>query len=823
MRIECVNNFTRAKQRQQVKFQGGMPLRSYTFLELMQNDYLVKLLDSQPRMSDEYVRGYYEFMKNIKEERAREYLESLSPRGRAAADKILALDSYENLIELSESFLYYKPKELEELYDLASQRDAKGTLRIPGYTIPFFLGIAPERLKILKPIMLARNEAGVWNYREQFIMDLENLQDWQIDIMSKLTDCNIDPESLLGNIKNKYINWDKTIEKAQSLKKLFGNKLRQVAFYSYNHKNFLSADIQLPHKEGTPDLMNFKRLFALLDDDVNPTARANSKAQIDNDVQSIYSKFEEKMHIFNIHDLISVINEVNQKLPEAEIQEIFTAMQKLTQFANYSCLKPLSEKLTQNGIGAIYRTGELNTIFDYFARFKRLFELSPDNLNNEAYLITKKELENPEFVKLLKEDKARNGKLSKLTYIYLEGWDDGVNLLTDDKKLAQATIKTLKKAYKILEKEPELTLEEAVSKALNHGVIAKMKEIGLDTRVINLDAPATQFQILDQLCPIMPSIGLVKSTIEAVAKHYTDNTTGRTFQELCSKIAAYYDENINAFSKQRIIEDLRAISQKINDYMVRNNLPKENLYFIIPETYDNPKSFNLINKMYKDLHNVPSNHIKWIYDIKSINNMTPNSTFVVLDDVVGSGSSMLETGEYLFNAKELSKRQHIIFAPITASKQGIERIKDSIKKYGRENIDTVLCLEENIKDHADTSKLFLNTGSNEKLEKYAQEVYGQGGHGNSGMCTVFPYMAPDNNSSLAGYLTKFFLPDYHCIKTRTNLLPVIEEETYYYDIFGTDKEHVLIDPGKIFGEEQTNPITQHIQQLLDYLTNGSKL
>ena len=84
-------------------------------------------------------------------------------------------------------------------------------------------------------------------------------------------------------------------------------------------------------------------------------------------------------------------------------------------------------------------------------------------------------------------------------------------------------------------------------------------------------------------------------------------------------------------------------------------------------------------------------------------------------------------------------------------------------------------------------------------------------------------MAPDNNSSLAGYLTKFFLPDYHCIKTRTNLLPVIEEETYYYDIFGTDKEHVLTDPGKIFGEEQTNPITQHIQQLLDYLTNGSKL
>ena len=819
MRIEALN--ITPKYNKYPTFKGGMPLRSYSLLELMQNDHLVKLLDSQPGMSDEYVRGYCEFMKNIKKQNALEYLESLSPRSRAAADKILSLDSYENLLELSESFLYYKPKELEDLYDLASKRDSNGTLRIPGYTIPFFLGIPPERLKVLKPIMLAQNEAGAWHYREKFIMDLEDLQDWQIDIMSKLTDCNMDPASLLGNLKKPYLNWDKIIEKAQSLKKLFGNKLRQVAFYSYNHKNFLSADIQLPHKEGIPDLENFKRLFALLDEDINPTARANSKAQIDNEVQNIYTKLEEKMHVFNIKDLINAINEVKQKLPEAEIQEIFTAMQKLTQFANYNCLKPLSEHLTREGIGAIYKDGEINTIFDYFMRFKKLFSLLPENLNNRAYFITKTELDNPKFVKLLKEDKARNGKLSKLTYIYLEGWDDGVNFLSDDKKLAQATIKTLKKAYKILDKEPELTLEEAVSKALNHSVIAKMKEIGLDTRIVNLDAPATQFQILDQMCPIMPSIGLVKSTIEAVAKHYTDNTTS-TFQELCSKIAAYYDDNINAFSKQRIIEDLRKISQKIDDYLAKNNLSKDKLYFIIPETYDNPKSFNLINKMYKDLHNIPAKNIKLIYDIKAINNLAPDSTFVVLDDIVGSGSSMLETGEYIFNARELSKRQHIIFAPITASKQGIEHIRTNIKNYGRENIDSVICLEENIKDYADTGNFFLKKNSNKELEQYARKVYGEGGHGNSGMCTVFPYMAPDNNSTLAGYLTKFFLPDYQCIKTRTNLLPIIEKETYYYDIFGTDKEHVITDEKKIFGEDKQHWVSLYIKKLMNLLTGRSE-
>lgn len=60
-----------------------------------------------------------------------------------------------------------------------------------------------------------------------------------------------------------------------------------------------------------------------------------------------------------------------------------------------------------------------------------------------------------------------------------------------------------------------------------------------------------------------------------------------------------------------------------------------------------------------------------------------------------------------------------------------------------------------------------------------------------GMCTSFPYMAPDNNSDLASFLLKFFTPNKACIKNKSPHFSQIEKNIYYYNIFGTDEKHVL--------------------------------
>lgn len=781
-------------------FRGGMPIRSYTLSELMNNDKLVKLFASnEPKMSEEYVKGYCEFMRKIKDNNNREYLASLTPRARAAAKKILSLDY---TMDYCESFLYYKPKELEDIYGIVSQRDASGKLRFPGSTMTFMFGIDPERLKILKPIILSKSDMGLWNYRETFIMDLDTLNDRQLEVMSKLTDCNIEPRSLFGIVRNPNLNWDKTVEKAQSMKKRFGNNLREIAFYSNrNGENFLSADIQLPHSDETPDWKNFRRIFALLDNDVNPIARMKSNSNIDNVVENIYAKLEKKLHVFTEKDLNRIIFNIRNEVPGASEQDVLCVLQRLTQWASYSSLPKLSEKLIANNIGEISELGELNPIFKYFNEYKKILPLKDDYSANTAFILDNNDIAN----NAMRTARGGGGPLWT-SFINLEGWNDGVNLISDDRNLEPAAKRVLIKAREILRKSKDCTLDEAIGYVLNHRFKEAAREANVNLKTLRNNAPATKSVILDQMRPYMPTKSLLKSTIESIAKHYSDDS--KEFEDLCLRVARYYDENLNVFSKQSIIENLKEINRNIDVFLEKKGLSRENLYFVksnLPPCM--VKSFDLINKMNADLFGISAEKNLRICTFFEANKYPPGSTFVILDDLAGSGASMLEMGEYMFMAKALQKDRHILFCPITATKLGLDNIQNSITTSGRNNSDAIITIAENTKDYSKTSELFVQDS------ELAQTVFGERGHGNAGMCTAFPYMAPDNNSTLAGYLAKFFLPNDKCIKNKTDLLPVIEEETYYYDIFGTDKEHVLTDAIRVYDPPKPTFITKVIHKM----------
>lgn len=72
-----------------------------------------------------------------------------------------------------------------------------------------------------------------------------------------------------------------------------------------------------------------------------------------------------------------------------------------------------------------------------------------------------------------------------------------------------------------------------------------------------------------------------------------------------------------------------------------------------------------------------------------------------------------------------------------------------------------------------------------------------------------------NNSTLASYLTKFFVPELECINNRNELLPAIQEETLYYDIFGTDKNHILKDGAVAFGLKPEKTILERIKTFIN--------
>ena len=132
-----------------------------------------------------------------------------------------------------------------------------------------------------------------------------------------------------------------------------------------------------------------------------------------------------------------------------------------------------------------------------------------------------------------------------------------------------------------------------------------------------------------------------------------------------------------------------------------------------------------------------------------------------------------------------------------------------MEDLGRGGTDAVITIPKNTKDYSRTIKNFKEIG-NVELNKRVLE---KNGHGQYGMCTVFPYMSPDNDSALAGHLLKFFLPDNNCVKTEPEKLSEIEEQTYYYDIFGTDKNHIETDAHKVYCPKTPTKI----EKIIDYV------
>lgn len=213
--------------------------------------------------------------------------------------------------------------------------------------------------------------------------------------------------------------------------------------------------------------------------------------------------------------------------------------------------------------------------------------------------------------------------------------------------------------------------------------------------------------------------------------------------------------------------------------------------------------------MYCNLFEIPKENVVKINTFKDINGYPKNSAFVLLDDIIGSGDSMSRFGEYRNCARLIDKDKHIFFCPISAIKRGVNYIKGRIKNLDREYIDEVLYIHGNTVLKSNISGSFLAEG-NQKLNS---AVMGETGHCNAGLCNVFPYMGPDNDSELASYIIKFFVPDARCIKNKTELLPVIEENTYYYDIFGTDKDHLLTDAKRVYTPKAPNKIVLFFRNL----------
>jgi len=459
-------------------------------------------------------------------------------------------------------------------------------------------------------------------------------------------------------------------------------------------------------------------------------------------VNNINTRIKEQLRTFTPEQLETAIIETKKAHPDISERKILTVMQRLTQWADYNCFPAINSHLNKIGSGIIRENFDItNNSLLYLQTKNIITRQSPK----------KKQII---FVTPNNVDKINPKDTLKYKFIALDGFEKGINFLTDSNMLGEKTINFISEIKSYIKSHQNISFKEAINELINGDLFDKSCDKNIFIHKIQRKKPATRESILEQMRPNQPKHpDEIKILIELLAKRFTTENP-KEFENLRNNIAKYYDYNFLPFSKQKIIADLKELHIKINEELEKHNIPKDNVFLVTNEYI---KSYDLISDMYARQFNIPEKNIKKMAKILEVNFNPENSGFLILDDISVSGISFEDFCNYSTIGYYLNKDQHIFFCPVQAHHKGIDNIKNRIYALKRENIDDIITLDKNIypyineADYVDLIKYFDNNSC-------ANNAMGYQGFEDNMLCTVFPFTVPDNNSDLASFITKQFLP-----------------------------------------------------------------
>ena len=303
MRVESYNNLYQYKYNRPVVFKGFRVQSFEEFMGITADEFVKnghKIADNASKFIKEKIpeekvlNPLQELYMEFQKENEQIFKSALKPEIVEIVQKFTDLPTYGN--HLLPYFADKKRGDLQYLYELAKSKEILGEMRIPAPAFPVFSEIPYERLKMLEPVILSKNDMGLWNYDPDFIWYLDNkYSDKQIAIMSELTKYKVSGQNLRLIAEHPYLNHWSIVEKAKKINELFGKNLREIEFLSTSKgENYISIDVQQEYKDSVPDYMNFKRLYSRVETNTEPNEKRHSVSQIDKYVHNIYSKLEDK-------------------------------------------------------------------------------------------------------------------------------------------------------------------------------------------------------------------------------------------------------------------------------------------------------------------------------------------------------------------------------------------------------------------------------------------------------------------------------------------------------------------------------------------------
>lgn len=473
---------------------------------------------------------------------------------------------------------------------------------------------------------------------------------------------------------------------------------------------------------------------------------------------SIYfeNKIRKLLKVVDAKDIQEMIMRLRQKTG-ADEKTVREVLSKLTQFSSYAKLNSLRDELHKNGIGGIYNFSfpysNINKAFLYLQEKKEQINLGNSNMKTACIL-------DNSLMDMIERNRGYNIDLiqrlnqKSLTLFHISGW----NSVIDGKNVSQGFLGS----QMGLEESAELVINKmkkegiSLDEALNGDFEKRIKEFfGNYINVVKIETNNitgnSATDIADNLKPLYPSAKTIKAVIDTIVDSQMKGYSASEIQKGREVLAKYFDSMISCDSAQTINDILRNKYKEIEEIVKRKGKTMDDVLYVIPEEY---KSFDLITHQYANINQVDPNNIIYYDGCNSIARNFSGKVLVILDDVVGSGHSMIDTEfdyrELVRKIKISKKDVSVIFSPISSLQNGVETITKTIAELGRTNID--LLKSSKVVDY----NKFAKTLSPEE-QNLLEKLLGDKGYGDGCACTAMPYMLPDNNSNASGLLLEYFI------------------------------------------------------------------
>jgi hypoxanthine phosphoribosyltransferase len=195
------------------------------------------------------------------------------------------------------------------------------------------------------------------------------------------------------------------------------------------------------------------------------------------------------------------------------------------------------------------------------------------------------------------------------------------------------------------------------------------------------------------------------------------------------------------FSPKTLAELSAAQHKRILQAAKSKGISADNIYYLVPHA---EKSYGMVTMIHQMVNNVPSGQI-----VTSASEIPPQalakSMVVLLDDVAGSGNSLSAavnslkgSSSYGYSSYATAYNGPVLVAPMVSYETADQLFatKTGITYQPAKKVKSIL-----------NSPAFKNMDPIEKSKAYT--AIGSTGYASTGGVLAFPYMAPDNNTTLA--------------------------------------------------------------------------